>query len=179
MRAVAGLLDTFLELAGLRLQPWMAPVALLAVALCLLPLLRRTHRVNLARRRVRRLPYVGAAERRRLEDEAFALVTGHPAGLLALAQEALRLGRASLARRALDALTAGGRKGPALVALQRALDPPRGPTPAEERVAIVALLDAGLIGEAGRRLAQARLHWPTIDDWPPLPPDPDEQAEHP
>lgn len=170
MRGIAQLLDTVLQLVGVHLQPWMAPFALGMLAVALFPLLRRTHRTSLARKRLRRLPYVGAVERRQLEEEALALAAGSPAGLLVVAQEALRLGRHELARRAADALDQTGAAPPhELRAIRRALEPMVGPTPALERVHIEALLQAGLIGEATRRLALARERWPEAGDWPQIP----------
>jgi hypothetical protein len=165
MRGIAQLLNTLLQLAGVHLQPWMAPVALLALAILLFPALRRTHRTSLARKRLRRLPYVGAEERRRLEEEALALSTGSPAGLLVVAQEALRLGRHDLARRAADAIEALGARPRELRAIRRALEPQLEPTPAQERVHVEALVQAGLHEEAARRRDLARARWPG-EEWP-------------
>jgi hypothetical protein len=164
MRGLAQLLDTVLTLAGLHLQPWMAPVALLALAVILFPVLRRSHSTSLVRKRLRRLPYVGAAERRRLEEEALAMVAGSPVGLLVVAQEALRLGRYDLARRAADALEAAGARPRDLRAIRRILEPQLEPTPAQERVHIEALVQADMNDEAARRRALARARWPK-EEW--------------
>lgn len=121
---IKDLAETFVLLTGIQLQAWMAPVFFLVVGILLFPVIRRSHRVGKARKRLRLIPYRRLAERRRLEDEALALVAGHPGGQLELAQEAARLGRPDLARRALATLEASGKRQRQRLELARKLDPP-------------------------------------------------------
>jgi len=169
MGAIARLADTLLELAGLHLRPWMAPVALLVLGLVLLPLLWRNHRTGAARRLLRRLSYTAAAERPAMEDRILALVSGNGEGLVVVAQEAQRLGRSELARRAREALAASGAHPQRVAALERGADTPHAPTPAQESLAIHALVSAGLLDEARRRLDAGRRRWPEYGEWPAMP----------
>ncbi len=169
---VKELMETALSLAGIRLQAWMAPAFLLLVGVLLFPTIRRTHRVSQARKRLRKVPYANHEDRQRLEDQAMALVRGNPTGLAVVAQEALRLGRRQLARRAADALRETGRRQADLRTIELALEPPPAHSALDAISAIERLLAEGLNEEARRRRDLAKRRWPQQRAWPPIP-DPD------
>jgi len=162
-----GILEAFASLLGafgLQLQPWMAPAFLLLVAAALFPMIRRNHRTGRARKLMRQLTYVDAQERWTLERQVLSLVRGDADGLIAVADEALRSGRHSLARAAVDDLRATGRRRQHLRRLEGQLAPASAPTVAEERLAIRNLLAAGMNAEARARAQRARKRWPA-EDW--------------
>jgi hypothetical protein len=163
------LVETFVQITGVRLQAWMAPAFFLLVGLLLFPMIRRTHRVGKARKRLRLIPYRRLAERQRLVDEAMSLVHGNPAGQLALAEEAMRLGRRPVVERALAELEGSGRYQRQRRALQQQLEKPGAHSALEARAAIEHLVEAGLYDEARRRLELSRQRWPSVREWPVIP----------
>jgi signal transduction histidine kinase len=163
------LVETFVQLTGLRLEAWMAPAFFLVIGALLFPAIRRSHRTSKARKRVRLIPYRRMAERQALADEALALVEGNPAGQLALAQEALRLGRKDLARRFHEALEGSGRYPAERAKLARELQDPAGHSALEATAAIERLVREGLLDEARRRLVLAQQRWPELEGWPEIP----------
>ncbi len=172
------LVETFVQLTGLQLKAWMAPAFFLAIGLMLFPMIRRNHRTGKARKRLRLIPYRRLDERQRLEEEAVALVRGNPGGQLALAQEAMRLGRRPLVERFLHELEASGRYPRQRQELHRQLEQPGAHSALEARAAIEHLVEAGLLDEARRRLALAQQRWPGVQDWPGIPaPGPDPRSE--
>jgi len=166
---IKDLVETFLQVTGIQLQAWMAPVFFLGLGVLLFPAIRRAHRTGKARKRLRLIPYRRLAERQRLEDESLALVKGNPAGQLAVAEEALRLGRKALATKALEALAASGKHRAECQRLQRELEQPAGHSALEATAAIEHLVEAGLLEEARRRRELAQRRWPTVDSWPEIP----------
>jgi hypothetical protein len=176
---IKDLAETFVQLTGVQLQAWMAPVFFLAVGIVLFPLIRRSHRVGKARKRLRLIPYRRLAERRRLEDDALGLVRGHPGGQLELAREAARLGRRDLARRALAAMEASGKLQRKRLALARELDPPPSHSALDAHAAIELLVREGLLDEARRRLVRAQQRWPDVSQWPSIPAAPPAEPAEP
>lgn len=171
---IKDLVETFLAITGVQLQAWMAPVFFLALGIALFPTIRRAHRTGKARKRLRLIPYRRLAERQRLEDEALALVKGNPSGQLAVAQEALRLGRKDLARQALEALDSSEKYTIERQQLQRELEQPGAHSALEAHAAIERLIEAGLMDEARRRRSLAERRWPTVGGWPTIPAPPGE-----
>ncbi len=152
------LVETFVQITGVRLQAWMAPAFFLLVGLLLFPMIRRTHRVGKARKRLRLIPYRRLAERQRLVDEAMSLV-----------EEAMRLGRRRVVERALAELEGSGRYQRQRRALQQQLEKPGAHSALEARAAIEHLVEAGLYDEARRRLELSRQRWPSVREWPVIP----------
>ena len=171
---VKELVEVVLQLTGIRLQAWMAPVFFLFLGALAFPVIRRSHRTSKARKRLRLIPYRRLADRQRLEDEALALVRGNPSGQLAIAQEALRQGRKPLARRFLDEMEVRGRLGQERARMIRQLEEPGAHSALDAVAAIERLLSEGLHDEARRRLDLARRHWPRVTNWPTIP---EEQGE--
>ncbi len=169
------LVETFLTITGIHLQAWMGPVFFLALGALLFPTIRRSHRTGKARKRLRLIPYRRLEDRQRLEDEALDLVHNNPSGQLAVAQEAMRLGRKALALEALAALEASGRHADQRLRMQRELEESPGHSALEARAAIERLAEAELLVEAHRRLSLAKRRWPSVTDWPELPPPVDEK----
>ncbi len=170
---VKELVETFVTLTGIQLQAWMAPAFFLVVGILLFPAIRRTHRTGRARKRLRLIAYRRLDERQRLEDEALSLVRGNPSGQLAIAQEALRLGRKDLARKVLDGMEPRRRHQAEVLRLQRQLEEPGAHSALEAQAAIDRLIEAGLYAEARRRQVLAERRWPGVDRWPAIPDGPD------
>ena len=106
---LGGLLDTIFNVLGVRLQPWMAPVVVVVLALLLLPFIYRNQSTAKARRVMTRACSTSSSvERDKLEAEAKTLVAGNPDGLAAVADMALQRGRRTLARALVDELAAIG-----------------------------------------------------------------------
>lgn len=163
------LLEILVRITGIHLQAWMAPAFILALSIMVFPTIRRSHRTAQARKRLRLVPYRRLAERRQLEDEALALVEGNPSGQLAVAQEALKLGRKELASRALAAMSASGRYPREQRLLAQQLEEPAGHTALDTSAAIERLIEQGMLTEAHRRLDLARKRWPEVAEWPEIP----------
>lgn len=158
---IAGLLDTILELLGVHLEPWMAPAAVVAGALLLLPLLLRNQNTARARRVLGRLTTATtAAQRAAIEAEAFSLVRGNVDGLVALADAAQQRGRTDLARRCVEGLRELGGRPAELRRLVRQLDGDFPATVEEVVVRIGNQRDAGLHVAAAETLARAEARWP-------------------
>ena len=161
MRYLTRTLNDLLAASGLRLAPWMAPAAALLIFAVLSPWILRSRRLKLARKRLQQAEHAGThAERLRLQQEALELVAGNPAGLVGVAEEALRRGMRPLAERAVAELAETGEQRLQLRLLLRKLEGDKPRTPEGEAAAIERLLAAGL-GEAAReRYEAASRRWP-------------------
>jgi hypothetical protein len=171
---VKDLVETFVQVTGIQLQAWMAPAFFLMLGALLFPTIRRSHRTGKARKRLRLIPYRRLAERKRLEEQALELVQGNPSGQLAVAQEALRLGRKDLAAKALALLDTSGRYPAHRRQIAAQLEEPAGHSALDASAAIERLVEQGLLSEARRRLALAQRRWPGVADWPTIPHDPED-----
>jgi len=167
MRGLGGLAETISKLLvafGITLQPWMAPVAVLAIMLVLLPHILRNMRTGRARKLLRQAAMVPGPEGSDLEQRALDLVDGQPMGLVAVAEEAIRRGRMALAREAVRRLADTGRQHAHLRRLRVELDG-RLPATVDEMVLIIErFVDAGMVDEARGRLSRARRRWPDTPD---------------
>ncbi len=169
---IKDLVELFVQLTGIQLQAWMAPVFMLVVGLLLFPVILRSHRTGKARKRLRLIAYRRLDERQRLEEEALRLVRGNPSGQLAIAQEAIRLGNRALAHRILDGVEGRKRHQAERARMLRGLEESAGHSALEAHAAIEHLVDEGLLDEARRRLALAQRRWPEVRDWPDIPSEP-------
>ena len=95
MNGMGGILDALVELLsalGIELRPWTLSVVALAVMAALLPFILKNLRTGRARKLLKRSRLLGGRERLALESEALDSVGDHPMGLVAIAEEALRMG---------------------------------------------------------------------------------------
>jgi len=156
MRYLSDTLNRILSGLGLELEPWMAPLVAVVIALGVLPFYYRNFRTKRARKRVQAAANADLGERRRLEDEALDLVSGNPFGLMVVAEEADKRGLRKLALRALGALEATGKRRTEARLLRAKLAPDMPTTADGEALAVEKLREAGLHEQAEERLRRAR-----------------------
>ena len=158
---LGGLLDTIFNVLGVRLQPWMAPVVVVVLALLLLPYIYRNQSTAKARRVMTRACSTSSSvERDKLEAEAKTLVAGNPDGLAAIADMALQRGRRTLARALVDELAAIGTRPELVRRLEIALDPDLPATAEDAALRIDRQRGQGLHVAAEDLLVRARRRWP-------------------
>ena len=160
MRGLPGLVETVLDALGVHLQPWMAPLAVVAVFALAWPLLRLNLKTDNARRLLKRAARERGEAREKLEQEALSLAGNRPDGLVVVANTALEQGRMALARQAMERLRATGKNLPALRRIERAIDGPQPATALEAALVVERLVQAGMTEEARGRLAKFRERWP-------------------
>ena len=156
MRYLTDTLDRLLSGLGLELEPWMAPLAAVCVAVCVLPFYYRNFRTKRARKRVLAAAVAAGEEHTALAAEALALVRGSPFGLMVVAEEADKRGLGQLAIAALEALEATGKRRTQARLLRAKLLAERPTTPEAEALAVERLREAGLGEQADQRLRAAR-----------------------
>lgn len=156
MRYLTETLDRVLMGLGLELEPWMAPLAAVCVALCVLPLYRRNFKTKQARKRVQAAANAAGEAREALMEEAMQLVAGNPFGLMVVAEEADTRGVRPLALRALEALEQSGKRRLEVRILRAKLLGDKPTTAEAEAVAIENLRSSGLEDQAAARLEAAR-----------------------
>ena len=164
MRYLKETLATLLAAVGLELEPWMAPLAAVAIALLLLPAWRRNFKTKLARKRVQALANAPPPARAALQLEIEDLVRGSPLGQVVVVEEALRRGLRTLAATVLEDLARSGKRPDHVKRLRLELTGERPSTPEEEALAVQRLREAGLEQAAAARLHAARRRWPTHPD---------------
>jgi len=160
LRVLKDTLNSFLAAFGVQLEPWMAPVVAVALALLLLPAWHRNFRTKQARKRIQALANAPPAEHQPLQRQILDLVRSNPFGQVVVIEEALRRGLRSLATSALADLEASGRKRDHAKRLRRQLSDERATTPEAEALAVERLREGGLEGAATDRLHRARKRWP-------------------
>ncbi|MCB9765071.1 MAG: hypothetical protein H6739_35180 [Alphaproteobacteria bacterium] len=153
-------LNLMLSALGLKLAPWMAPLAAALLALLFLPLYRVNFRTKQARKRMVRAGAARPEQRDALTAEALGLVTGNPMGLIVVAEEALNRGMRPVAEEAVRQLAETGKRRPELRRLQRQLSDERPTTAEAEAAAIEHLLESGMREKARERLQRARERFP-------------------
>lgn len=163
-RGIGGLVRIIVDATGVSLEPWMAPAGVVAIGLLSLPLLRMNAHTDRARRLMKEAGREAGAARERLEEQALAEVTGRPVGLVVLADEAIRQGRTEIARRAIEALRATGKRFTDLRRLEGTLEGPTPRTPLEAALLVERLVAAGLVDQARARWEAARRRWPDNPD---------------
>lgn len=149
--------------AGIHLPAWGVPAFALLLMAVMLPRLVRNMRTGQARKLLGRSRVLEGDARQAMEAEAMALVKGHGPGLVAIADEALRLNRRGLAEDAVAQLKATGelRSECRRLAKELAGDPLQGaPTSLAFALLVDNLIEGGLVAEAERKLAHARVRWP-------------------
>lgn len=169
MSGMSGITDALvqlLEALGVPIHPWTLPALALVVMGLLSPLILKNLKTGKARKLLKRARILSGAERQRLEAAALDEVGDHPMGLVAVAEEALRLGRKALARDAVARLARTGKARGHLRRLNREIDPdPLPPTVDATVLVIERLLEGGLVDEADRRLGRAHSKFGAHDDF--------------
>ncbi|MSQ03837.1 MAG: hypothetical protein EXR71_18445 [Myxococcales bacterium] len=141
---------------------WGAGFAVLA--LFLWPLVRRTARIEEARRRFRTATRLTHQARVAQEDSALAHVLDHADGLVALCELAMAEGRPRIVPEALARLRELGKRIPERRRIEAALDGPQPRSALEACILIDTLLAQGVREAAVRRLHDARIRWPEDAD---------------
>jgi hypothetical protein len=162
MGGLANLLKSITTM--MNLPPWAGPLIFFGLVGLSWPFVRVNARTDKARKMIKNASRERLAERERMEADALESVGNHPDGLVAVANQALELGRKDLAGKAVEKLRATGKNLPELRKLERALEPPLPGTPTEACVIIERLISTGMTAEAEARLAQALRKWPLDDD---------------
>lgn len=168
MGGITEALGQLLGAAGLELSPWTLPSLMLIVMGVLLPRLLRNMNTSQARKYLRRSRIAEGEERAELEAKALGLVDENPAGLLAVAEEALRINRKALARdalgrlRQLETIPKPVRREARRVQLELEGDALGGAsTPEAFLIHVEKLVENGMLEEARRKLGHARRRWPS------------------
>lgn len=153
---------------GITLPPWGMPAAALVVLLLLSPAIWRNLNTGRARKLLKRASVHEGAERQALEAEALEVVRDSPSGLVAVAEEAQRRGRRTVAEAAVSRLLELEPKSKEARRLQEELSPKLPVSTVEVELMIERLLEAGMAEVARERLAQARARWPRHTAWEAL-----------
>ena len=148
---------------GMVLPPWAVALVMACVAALMVPGSLYWVRSRRVKGILRSLGRASTDEQRaQLADEAMALATGRPRVLVALADDAHRLGMNLLRDRAMDELRARGAAPKDLRRLGKLVrkDAPPPMHPVEEAVFVERMIDEGLLGAARQRLGPARERFP-------------------
>ncbi|MCB9744748.1 MAG: hypothetical protein H6740_19290 [Alphaproteobacteria bacterium] len=156
-------LDMVLSAFGLTLEPWMAPLFAVLIAVAAMPFLHTNFKTKQARKRMLKAAHAKHAEREALHAEALALVEGNPVGQLVVAEEALSRGHLSTARAATEMLGRSGKRRDDYRRLMRQLGGEKPSNPETEALAIERLVERGQADEARERLSQALARWPEAE----------------
>lgn len=165
MRGMGGILDSLSSLLGamgVTLPPWAFPVIALVVAFLLLPRIVGGLETGRARRILKRSRVVEGEARAQMEAEALRAVKDRPMGLVAVAEEALRLRRGRLAREAVEQLARTGKAKRHLRRLIVEIDPaaPLPPTADAAAAVLERLIEGGMNTQALERLRRFERAWP-------------------
>jgi len=168
MRGMGGITDaigTMLSLLGIELAPWMAPAFIGLVFVALSPWVIQNMQTSRARAILKESRVLDGEARDAMEQKALAAVAGKPHGLVAMVEEAHRMRRNGLARRALVELKALTGPTSEVARLARLTDPePLPGSPAQLGLMVEKLRSAGLHEKADRRLQRGLTRWPG-DAW--------------
>ncbi len=153
------------QMFGIALTPGRVMAAIAAVVLVLSPAIVRNMRTSHARTLLKESRVADGEARVALEERVLAIVAGRKNGMVAVIEEAHRMGRNRLARRTLVELRALTGSTPEVRRLARLTDPsPLPASPAELGLQVEKLRDAGLADKAASRLRRGLTRWPT-DPW--------------
>jgi len=154
-----------LSIVGIELAPWMGPAFIALVAIVLSPFLIQNLQTSRARALLKESRVLDGADRDDAERRVLSLVARRPRGLVAVVEEAHRMRRNTLARRALFLLRELTGSTAEVARLARLTDPePLPNSPAELGLMVEKLRKAGLKEKAQRRLRRGLNKWPS-DDW--------------
>jgi hypothetical protein len=160
MRFVTQMLDGLVGGLGLQLEPWMAPVFAVALALLVMPAWRRNFKTKQARKRILELGAAPVQDRAQMRTDILALVEGNPFGQVVVVEEAMKRHQNVLAAEALERLEISRKRRDEARRLRLKLSGERPTTPEAEALAIERLREAGLDDAATARLHAAQQRWP-------------------
>jgi hypothetical protein len=153
------------QLLGIELTPHKVMAAMLCVLVILAPAIIRNMRTSHARTVLKESRFVEGDARTALEERVLTIVTGRKNGLVAVIEEAHRMRRNELARRALVQLRELTGPTAQVKRLARLTDPkPLPASPAELGLQVEKLRHAGLHDKAAERLRRGLNRWPH-DTW--------------
>ena len=168
MNGMGGMIDalgTMLSMLGIELAPWMGPAFIALVALAFSPLLLQNFQTSRARTLLKESRVLDGAAREHAEQRVLDIVSSRPNGLIAVVEEAHRMHRNALARRALVQLRELTGPTAQVARLARLTDPaPLPGSPAQLGLMVEKLRSAGLHDKADRRLKRGLNKWPD-DAW--------------
>jgi len=168
MGGMGGMLDAVGALAqmlGIELTPTRVMAAIIGIVVVLSPAILRNMRTSHARTVLKESRFVEGDARAALDDRVLEMVKGRKEGLVAVIEEAHRMRRNDLARRALVELRALTGATSEVKRLARLTDPnPLPASPAELGLQVEKLRDAGLHDKAADRLRRGLNRWPH-DAW--------------
>jgi hypothetical protein len=165
MGGIVDALGTMLSLVGIELAPWMGPAFIVVVALVLSPVLMKNLQTSRARSLLKEARMLDGPVREAEELRVLDMVAQRPHGLVAVVEEAHRMRRNELARRALVRLRELTGPTPEVARLARLTDPePLPASPAQLGLMVEKLRSSGLHEQAARRLRRGRNKWPN-DPW--------------
>lgn len=160
MRGLPALVQSLLAMVGLKNAPWAGPLIFLVLLALAMPMMEKNAGTNKARRLLRALADMPAAERPKHHDEILSIVKSNPEGLIALADEAMKSGNTDFTRKCVAQLKVLNKRAEHVRRLERALDPPGPALPEQVAIAVERLLERGLLEEAGNKLNGALARWP-------------------
>ena len=153
------------QLLGIELTPNKVMAVIACMVVILAPAIVRNMRTSHARTVLKESRFVEGDARAALEERVLAIVSGRKNGLVAVIEEAHRMRRNELARRALVQLRELTGPTAQVKRLARLTDPNPLPTsPAELGLQVEKLRHAGLHGKAAERLRRGLNRWPQ-DSW--------------
>ena len=165
MGGISEALSGLLSILGIELAPWMFPAFIAGLALLLSPWLLQNMKTSRARTLLKEARVLEGDARDALEARALSTVAGSAHGLVAMVEEAHRMRRNALARRALVQLRDLTGPTPEVARLARLTDPePLPGSPAQLGLMVEKLRSAGLHEKAERRLRRGLNRWPD-DAW--------------
>lgn len=165
MGGISEALSGVLSILGIELAPWMFPAIVACLAVLLSPWLMQNMRTSRARTFLKESRVLEGDARDAMEDRALATVAGNRHGLVAVVEEAHRMRRNDLARRALLELRTLTGTTPEVSRLARLTDPePLPNSPAQLGLMVEKLRTAGLMEKADQRLRRGLNRWPD-DPW--------------
>ena len=165
MGGISEAISGVLSILGIELAPWMFPAFVAALAVLLSPWLLQNMKTSRARTFLKESRVLEGDARDVLEGRALDTVAGSRHGLVAIVEEAHRMRRNELARRALRQLRDLTGSTPEVARLARLTDPePLPSSPAQLGLRVEKLRKAGLVEKADQRLRRGLNRWPD-DPW--------------
>jgi predicted Zn-dependent protease len=165
MGGISEAISGVLSILGIELAPWMFPAFVAALAVVMSPWLMQNMKTSRARTFLKESRVLDGDARGAMEARALDTVSGSRHGLVAVVEEAHRMRRNALARKALVELRELTGTTPEVARLARLTDPePLPNSPAQLGLMVEKLRKAGLDDKAGQRLRRGLNRWPD-DPW--------------
>ncbi len=165
MGGISEAISGVLSILGIELAPWMFPAFVAALAVVMSPWLMQNMKTSRARTFLKESRVLDGDARDAMEARALDTVSGSRHGLVAVVEEAHRMRRNALARKALVELRALTGATSEVARLARLTDPaPLPNSPAQLGLMVEKLRKAGLDDKADQRLRRGLNRWPD-DPW--------------